>query len=117
MGELLDSNPSMRHISIDSYRSTSKSITKNSPRGKLHRPKFLKLVGLKYCGRQETYDIVMKEPNHNFIANGFVVHNSQESLRYVRPTVSSSGCLQISQGKREEIKSVVEDIEKSYRVA
>lgn len=33
-------------------------------------------------GTGDTYDIEMEEPFHNFIANGFVVHNSQESTRY-----------------------------------
>jgi len=30
-----------------------------------------------------TYDIIMEDPYYNFIANGFMVHNSQESTRYV----------------------------------
>jgi thymidylate synthase ThyX len=31
----------------------------------------------------ETYDIEMEAPWHNFVANGFVVHNCQESQRFV----------------------------------
>ncbi|NOY53505.1 MAG: FAD-dependent thymidylate synthase [Deltaproteobacteria bacterium] len=34
-------------------------------------------------GIEETYDIAMDGPHHNFVANGFVVHNSQQSQRYV----------------------------------
>ena len=49
------------------------------------KPKFVSVKAIRYCGLQETYDIIMKGPNHNYVANGFVVHNSQESLRYVRP--------------------------------
>jgi hypothetical protein len=30
----------------------------------------------------DTYDIEMESPYHNFVANGFVVHNSQESQRF-----------------------------------
>lgn len=30
----------------------------------------------------DTYDIAMEDPHHNFIANGVVVHNSQESQRF-----------------------------------
>ncbi len=39
---------------------------------------------IEYVGQEETYDIEMKGPHHNFIANGFVVHNSQQSQRYVK---------------------------------
>ncbi len=38
---------------------------------------FIEPVGVK-----QTYDIEMDGPNHNFVANGLVVHNSQESMRY-----------------------------------
>ncbi len=31
---------------------------------------------------EDTYDIEMEGPDHNFVANGIVVHNSQESQRY-----------------------------------
>ncbi|NCU28786.1 MAG: hypothetical protein EOM85_03910 [Candidatus Moranbacteria bacterium] len=43
---------------------------------------FRKVISCNPCGEIDTYDIAMKEPYHNFIANGFVVHNSQESTRY-----------------------------------
>jgi thymidylate synthase (FAD) len=36
-----------------------------------------------YAGQQMTYDIEMEGPNHNFVANGIVTHNSQLSQRYV----------------------------------
>lgn len=42
-----------------------------------------KIVSIKYVGVVDTYDISMAGDNHNFIANGFVVHNSQQSQRYV----------------------------------
>ena len=41
-----------------------------------------KIVSIKYVGNDEVYDIEMFEPHHNVIANGIVVHNSQESTRY-----------------------------------
>jgi len=48
--------------------------------------KFIEIKSIKFLGSKQTYDIEMDEPNHkkNFVANGIVVHNSQESLRYVR---------------------------------
>ncbi len=41
------------------------------------------IVSIKDCGIEDTYDIEMKTTPHNFVANGFVVHNSQQSQRYV----------------------------------
>ncbi len=34
------------------------------------------IKAIKYFGEEMTYDISCKAPYHNFIANGFVVHNS-----------------------------------------
>jgi len=42
-----------------------------------------KVVSITAAGIEHTYDIEMEGPNHNFVANGLVVHNSQESQRYV----------------------------------
>jgi thymidylate synthase ThyX len=41
-----------------------------------------KITSIKSVGIEDTYDIEMEGPHHNFIANGFLVHNSQESTRY-----------------------------------
>lgn len=40
------------------------------------------IISIESAGIKETFDIEMSGPNHNFIANGIVVHNSQESQRY-----------------------------------
>ncbi len=40
------------------------------------------IVKIERVGIKPTYDIEMAGPNHNFVANGLVVHNSQESQRY-----------------------------------
>lgn len=42
------------------------------------------IVSIEYVGKEECYDIEMNDPFHNFVAEGFVVHNSQESQRYVK---------------------------------
>jgi uracil-DNA glycosylase family 4 len=34
------------------------------------------IVSIKPCGSEETFDIEMEGPNHNFIANGIISHNS-----------------------------------------
>jgi thymidylate synthase (FAD) len=41
-----------------------------------------KIISITKIGVEDTYDIEMKAPYHNFVANGLVVHNSQESTRY-----------------------------------
>ena len=43
---------------------------------------FIKIESIEYYGKEQTYDIEMNAPYHNFIANGIVVHNSL-SGRYV----------------------------------
>jgi thymidylate synthase (FAD) len=37
---------------------------------------FARIVSIAYEGEQQTYDIEVAGPFHNFVANGFVVHNS-----------------------------------------
>ncbi|MCI2430265.1 FAD-dependent thymidylate synthase [Candidatus Acetothermia bacterium] len=61
------------------------------PQVKPYRPlqklmaKPVKVVKVEYAGREMTYDIAVCGPYHNYIANGFVVHNSynERSGRYV----------------------------------
>jgi thymidylate synthase ThyX len=38
--------------------------------------KFVSLKNIKYIGKEMTYDLEVTGPYHNFICNGFVVHNS-----------------------------------------
>ncbi len=54
-----------------------------------HQLDFIGIKDIEYIGEEETYDIVMKSPGNNFIANSFVVHNSSGMKRYLkdlRPT-------------------------------
>lgn len=48
------------------------------------------IVEITPAGVQQTYDLEMAGP-HNFVANGFVVHNSQESTRYCNYSKSKFG--------------------------
>jgi thymidylate synthase ThyX len=43
-----------------------------------------KITSIRLVGEEDTYDLEIDHPAHNFVANGIVTHNSQESLRYVR---------------------------------
>ena len=52
-----------------------------------HHPKKIavikeEIVSIEYVGKEDVYDIQMEDPNHNYVANGFVVHNCAESSRY-----------------------------------
>lgn len=38
-----------------------------------------KIVSIEYKGIQKTYDLCCKGPNHNFLANGIIIHNSGKS--------------------------------------
>lgn len=40
------------------------------------------IVSIAYVGTESVYDISMAGEHHNFIGNGFVLHNCQESQRY-----------------------------------
>jgi hypothetical protein len=40
---------------------------------------FVAVDSIEYAGIRETYDIEVEGPYHNFVANGFIVHNSRNS--------------------------------------
>lgn len=64
-------------------------IFKTPPRARapLFVPRARRIKNVTYAGEQMTYDLEMEGPNHNFIANGIVTHNSQISQRYVSGSV------------------------------
>jgi thymidylate synthase ThyX len=41
--------------------------------------KFMGVATVEYVGLRETYDVEVSGPYHNFVANGFIVHNSRNS--------------------------------------
>jgi thymidylate synthase ThyX len=57
-------------------------------RGNLLVPRFRRVLRIVYAGEQDTYDIEMEGPHHNFVANGIVTHNSQLSQRYVDESIA-----------------------------
>ena len=40
------------------------------------------ITSIEYIGKEETYDIEMEAPYHNYVANGFIVHNSTRYCNY-----------------------------------
>jgi len=49
-----------------------------------NRFNFVKVRKIKYHGKEMTYDIQMASPGNNFVAQGFVVHNSDGMKRYLK---------------------------------
>lgn len=76
------------------------------------------IVSIVYIGEEETYDIEMMPPYHNFIANGFVVHNSQQSQRYCNGEDFAFVC-PTHIAKNPKAKAIMEEcftnIQKSYK--
>lgn len=40
------------------------------------------IISIKYVGEEHVYDVCMQDPLNNYVANGFVVHNSQRYVNY-----------------------------------
>jgi flavin-dependent thymidylate synthase len=51
-------------------------VGKRTPRGRKLVRAFSKIARIEYVGEETTYDLQVSGPYHNFVANGFVVHNS-----------------------------------------
>lgn len=72
------------------------------------------IVAIQYAGMEDSYDIKMNKPFHNFVADGFVVHNSQESTRYCNykggVTFVIPPWLMFSEGEYNSIKQVLSGI-------
>ena len=72
------------HLKMNNQTYTNKGLETKNAFNLMKIVKLSKIISIKSIGVNETYDIEMKAPYHNFIANGFVVHNSQQSQRYVK---------------------------------
>jgi len=81
------------HINKDAYDNSPENIAilcslchkaAESPHRTIFRVTIDRIVSIEPDGEAETYDLVMEAPFHNFVANGFIVHNSEQvSQRYV----------------------------------
>lgn len=51
------------------------------------------IVSIKSLGRQPTFDLVMKAPAHNYVAGGYVVHNTGKTtvIRYIIEMLQANG--------------------------
>lgn len=50
-------------------------------------PTYSECVDFQFLGEEETYDIICKYPNNNFVANGMVVHNSGKTYCAIKAAV------------------------------
>ena len=79
----IDGDPYNNEISNLSQMTKRDHQVLHSKKSKYHFnqgvPVFSKVVSVEYFGKDHTYDIGCYE-NHNFVANGIVVHNSGKSL-------------------------------------
>ena len=81
------------------------------------------ITSINYYGYEDTYDVIMPDPYHNFIADGFVVHNSQQSQRYVNmedfgyvmPETIKEGDVWFTKEVRGEIVEASEDFAHEFR--
>ena len=81
------------HINKDIYNNDPENIlilcsvchkAAESPYRKIKRVIADRIIAIEPDGFEDTYDLVVEGPNHNFVANGFIVHNSEQvSQRYV----------------------------------
>ena len=81
------------HINKDIYDHSPENIAilcslchkaAESPHRSIMRVTVDRIVSVESDGDSETYDLVMEVPFHNFVADGFIVHNSEQvSQRYV----------------------------------
>ena len=65
------------------------------------KTKWGRIVEQQFLGIQDTYDIEMDHPTHNFVADGVIVHNSQ---RYSAST-SLSGSIPLPHLRRQDTKN------------
>ena len=81
------------HINKDIYDNSRENIivlcslchkAAESPHRSIMRVTVDRIVSIEPDGETQTYDLVMESPRHNFVANGFIVHNSEQvSQRFV----------------------------------
>lgn len=96
----------------------------NSCHQKLHREedgpnnalviKWLEIKSIEYVGDEMTYDLEIDHPSHNFVANGIVTHNSQNSGRYIKLDSIDLVVDPILQPVEDELNEIVNFLENKY---
>jgi thymidylate synthase ThyX len=76
--------------------------------------KWIEVRTIKYIGQSMTYDLEVDHPAHNFVANGFVTHNSQLSQRYVDESVAE---FVVPFDLQDEVRAAEEVLKEGYTSA
>lgn len=79
------------------------------------KPSIIKSI--RNVGEGETYDVEMTAPYNNYVANGFIVHNSVQSQRYVRDQSMeyvTPGTISENQKSKELFDDTIQTIYSSY---
>ncbi len=86
--------------------------------------RFLPLDRVEYVGIRDTYDIEVKGPYHNFVADGFIVHNSRNSASSrAIPTskliqrVENEPAMPVEWGKNKKGMSAEEELDEAEQLA
>lgn len=76
-----------------------------------------KIRCVRYVGVEETYDIEIKGPNHNFVANGMVVHNSYNEIsrRYTSENLQFY-CPKTFRTQHEKNRQASNDVEENPHI-
>lgn len=110
------------HLCGSCHKSFDTQKAERPPRWSVGLPSAVeKIVSIEYAGEHDTYDVEMDTEGHNFIANGFVSHNSHAKsygmvtmqtayLRTYYPNEFFAALL--SKGQAAELQTYVNDIRK-----
>jgi thymidylate synthase (FAD) len=81
--DAIDAGADLRNFWRD-HHATARPARKRKPRVRKLLRTFSRIVNIRYVGEEMTYDLAVEGPWHNFVANGFIVHNSvnEHSARY-----------------------------------
>jgi len=63
---------------------------RNSHNGNLLIPREVEIIKIEYVGIKESYDLEVEHEDHNYIANGIIVHNSYNEWSATYSTVGES---------------------------
>ncbi len=116
----------VHHKDRDHWNDAPENLTTlcNSCHVKLHNeqdgnpralvPRWREIVSVEPVGEGMTYDLEVDHPAHNFVANGFVTHNSQTSGRYVRGDEVNVVFDPILEPVRDDVRELQALIEERY---
>lgn len=112
-------NLHVHHIDEDRSNNVSENLITlcSSHHGRIHAKNlevgyYDSIVSIESCGEQTVYDIEMASENHNFVANGIVVHNCNYTggrfdgqLSFIRPVDLPESLWQLWEKRMESVEA------------